>query len=166
MKSNKKFTRLELAEKSKEALSERGVEVKDIAEIVLFLQVKYQKDLTLECCIETVESVLEKREVSYAILTGLELDKAAENGTLDEPLLSIIKSDDALYGLDEIIPLSIVNLYGSIGFTNFGYLDKLKPGIIGELDSVKNDTVNTFIDDLVCAVAAASATRIAHSSEE
>lgn len=166
MKNSNKFTRLELAERSKTVLSERGVEIKDIADIVLVLQKPYQEDLTIERCISTVESVLEKREVSYAILTGLELDKAAENGTLDEPLLSIIKNDDALYGLDEIIPLSIVNLYGSIGFTNFGYLDKLKPGIIGELDSVKDNTVNTFMDDLVCAIAAASAARLAHSAEK
>lgn len=166
MKNSKKFTRLELAEMTKVELSNRGVEMEDIADIVMGLQKAYQEDLTIEECIRTVHSVLTKREVSYAILTGLELDKAAENGTLDEPLLSIIKSDDALYGIDEIIPLSIVNLYGSIGLTNFGHLDKTKPGIIGELDRVKNDTVNTFLDDLVCAVAAASAANLAHCSEE
>ena len=43
--------------------------------------------------------------------------------------------DEALFGIDEILALSIVNLYGSIGFTNYGYVDKVKPGIIKNLDS-------------------------------
>lgn len=166
MKNNKKYTRLELAEMTKNLLSERGVEIEDIGEIVMDLQKDYQEDLTMADCIEAVNSVLTKREVSFAILTGLELDMAAEKGTLNEPLLSIVKNDAPLYGIDEIIPLSIVNLYGSIGFTNFGYLDKLKPGIIGELDIIKDNTVNTFLDDLICAVAAASAARLAHSNED
>ena len=35
-----------------------------------------------------------------------------------------------VYGIDEILALSIVNIHGSIALTNFGYADKLKPGII------------------------------------
>ena len=53
-------------------------------------------------------------------------------------------------------------LYGSIGLTNFGYLDKEKIGIIRKLDRSKQDTVNTFIDDIVAAIAVAAASRIAH----
>ena len=49
---------------------------------------------------------------------------------LSEPLQDIVKRDEGLYGIDEVIALSIVNVYGSIGFTNFGYIDKLKPGIL------------------------------------
>ncbi|NLJ18623.1 phosphatidylglycerophosphatase A, partial [Globicatella sulfidifaciens] len=47
--------------------------------------------------------------------------------------------------------------------TNFGYVDKIKPGIIGELNSQKGEKCNTFIDDVVGALAAAAASRIAHS---
>lgn len=113
-------------------------------------------------CLDSVEAVLQKREVVHAVLTGIEIDLAAERGLLQEPLLSIIKSDEGLYGIDEILPLSIVNLYGSIGLTNFGYLDKKKSGIIDKLDKAKNGTVNTFLDDIVAAIAAAAAARLAH----
>ena len=76
-----------------------------------------------------------KREVQNAILTGLELDELAEKGLLSEPLSSMLLSDYGLYGVDEVLALAIVNVYGSIGFTNFGYVDKTKPGIIGKLDA-------------------------------
>ncbi|MFW6272649.1 MAG: phosphatidylglycerophosphatase A, partial [bacterium] len=73
-----------------------------------------------------------------------------------------------LYGIDEILVLSIVNVYGSIGFTNFGYVDKLKPGIIGTLDEAgkASNKCNTFLDDIVGAIAAAAASSIAHNFED
>ena len=71
--------------------------------------------------------------------------------------------DESLYGIDEVLVLSIVNVYGSIGLTNFGYVDKLKPGIIGKLNDEKSEMCNTFIDDIVGALAAAAASRIAHA---
>lgn len=147
------------------ALNERNVRIEDLSDLVYFLQKDYQKDLTLAICERTVLSVLSKREVVYAILTGIELDKAADKGDLSEPLLSLIRSDYKLYGIDEIIPLSIVNVYGSIGLTNFGYLDKVKPGIIEKLDDKDNTQVNTFLDDLVAAVAAGAASKLAHEQE-
>ncbi len=75
--------------------------------------------------------------------------------------MSLLQKDDGLYGVDEILALSIVNIYGSIGLTNFGYLDKKKPGVIGKINDEKNGKVNTFLDDIVAAIAAATASRIA-----
>lgn len=46
----------------------------------------------------------------------------------------IFMEDYGLYGVDEILVLFIVNVYGFIGLINFGYVDKLKLGIIKELD--------------------------------
>jgi len=146
-----------------EMLKRRGVDLKDIAEIVLFLQSSYYPDLTLEKCVENIEAVLRKREIIHAILTGIALDEMAEKKLLPEPLQSIVESDEGLYGIDEIIPLSIVNVYGTIGLTNYGFLDKEKIGIIKELDSRKGIECNTFLDDLIAAIAAAAASRIAHS---
>ena len=62
--------------------------------------------------------------------------------------------------------LSICNIYGSIGLTNFGYVDKTKPGIIGRLDKLGKDTdvCHTFMDDLIGAIAAAAASSVAHNS--
>ena len=59
--------------------------------------------------------------------------------------------------------MSIVNVYGTIGLTNFGYLDKKKIGIIKKVDEEKCNRVNTFLDDIIAAIAAAAASRIAHS---
>lgn len=156
------YTLAKLAESSKRMLKERGVEIKDIAEIVLQLQKKYIPDLTLDECISHVERVLKKREIVHAILTGIALDQLAEKQLLPDPLQQLVESDEPLYGIDEIIPLSIINVYGSIGFTNFGYLDKEKFGIIKQLDAKLDGRVNTFLDDLVAAIAAAAASRIAH----
>jgi len=144
-------------------LEDRGVTLSEIAEVVLEIQKGYYERLTLEECLEGVESVVKKREVQNAILTGVALDMLAEEGKLPEPLQSIVASDDFLFGVDEIVALSITNVYGSIGLTNFGYLDKTKPLVIGRLNSHKNGGCHTFLDDLVSAIAAAAASRIAHA---
>ncbi|HJV17488.1 MAG TPA: phosphatidylglycerophosphatase A [Bacillales bacterium] len=146
-------------------LKERGVEIQDIADLVYYLQNKYHKNLKLEACIENVERVLSKREVQNAIITGIQLDMLAEKGMLEEPLQSIIKVDEGLYGVDEILAFSIVNVYGSIGFTNYGYIDKQKPGILQRLNDKSTGECHTFLDDIVGAIAAAASSRLAHRLE-
>ncbi|OCA84842.1 phosphatidylglycerophosphatase A [Pradoshia sp. D12] len=146
-------------------LMDRGVSVKDIGELVMYLQHKYHDDLQLEDCIYNVERVLSKREVQNAILTGIQLDMLAEKGLLEEPIQSIIGVDEGLYGVDEILALSIVNVYGSIGFTNYGYVDKLKPGILKRLNDKSTGECHTFLDDIVGAIAAAASSRLAHRIE-
>lgn len=153
----------ELKAKATALLQERGVRLEDLAELVLFLQNKYISDLTLESCLVHVKAVLEKREVLNTVITGIEIDKLAEQGLLSEPLSQMLMTDEGLYGIDEIMALSIVNVYGSIGFTNYGYIDKVKPGIIKFLDTKKNGTCHTFLDDIVGAIAASAASRLAHS---
>lgn len=144
-------------------LKNRGVEIQDIAELVFYLQSKYYGDLTMEDCIFNVNRVLAKREVQHAILTGIQLDMLAEQGKLDYPLQNIIERDETMYGIDEIIALSIVNVYGSIGFTSYGYIDKRKPGILKKLNEQREGVVHTFLDDIVGAIAAAASSRLAHS---
>ena len=155
-----------LKESAKALLIERGVTLRDIADLVFFLQKDYVENLTLDICQENVEAVLEKREVQNAIVTGVQLDILAEEGKLLQPLQEIIETDEGLYGIDEIMALGIVNVYGSIGFTNYGYIDKVKPGILASLNSHENGKVHTFLDDLVGAIAAAAASRLAHSIPE
>ena len=146
-------------------LKQRGVTLDDIADIVMFLQKNYIPDLTLEYCRESVYSVLKKREVQNALLTGIQLDIFAEEKRLLPPLQAIIEADEPLYGVDEVLALAIVNLYGSIGFTNFGYVDKLKYGKLEQLND-KSAGVHTFLDDLVGAIAAAASSRIAHRQKQ
>lgn len=153
----------ELKEMTIEMINRRGVQLEDIAEIVYDLQKNYYEDLTKEKCLENIHAVLRKREIIHAIITGIAIDELTEKKLLPEPLQSIVEADEGLYGIDEILPLSIVNVYGSIGLTNFGYLDKEKIGIIKDLDTKKGESVHTFLDDIVAAIAAAAASRIAHS---
>ncbi|MFD0962267.1 phosphatidylglycerophosphatase A family protein [Paenibacillus chungangensis] len=142
-------------------LAKRGVTVGDIADIVFTLQHPYNRDLKLTQCEESVRAVLGKREVQYALYTGLALDELAERGLLPQPLQAIMETDESLYGVDETLALGITNVYGMIGLTSFGYLDKTKPGIIRQLN-VKENGIHVFLDDLVAGLAAAASARIAH----
>jgi phosphatidylglycerophosphatase A len=157
---------LEKRDQAIELLEKRGVKIQDIAEITFELQKNYNKDLTIEECVRNVLKVVEKTEVHNVIFTGVALDELCEKGLLPEPLNSIVSDDYSLYGVDEILALGIVNVYGSIGLTNFGYVDKAKIGIIKDVDELgkKTDTCMTFMDDIIGAIAAAAASRIAHNA--
>lgn len=154
-----------VAAATKDWLAKRGVTREQIAELVLFLQKDYFPDLTIEECGHNVDAVLSKREVQNAVLTGIQLDLLAEEGKLLPPLQEMIENDEGLYGCDEILALSIVNVYGSIGFTNFGYVDKLKPGILKKLNDKEDAQCHTFLDDIVGAIAASASSRIAHRKQ-
>lgn len=154
-----------LLEKVKGLLLHRGVNLEDIAAIVYQLQYPYNSSLSMEECLESVEMVLKKREVLYTLLTGITLDLLAERGELEEPLGTIIREDEPLYGVDETLAMAIASIYGTIGFTSFGYLDKKKEGIIARLNDEKNGMIHTFLDDLVAGLASAASARLAHKNE-
>ncbi len=151
-----------VGETARKWLQERGVEIQDIADLVFYLQEKYHPNLQMKDCIDNVERVLAKREVQNAILTGIQLDMLTDKGLLEEPLQSMLETDESLYGVDEILAFSIVNVYGSIGFTNYGFIDKMKPGILEKLNDKSSGVCNTFLDDIVGAIAAAASSRLAH----
>lgn len=150
-----------LYEHSIKLLADRGVAIEEIAKIVYELQSPYQKELSMDTCIESVYTVLKKREVQNAILTGVSLDVMAEKKMLPEPFQKMMERDEPLYGIDEILALSITNVYGTIGLTSFGYLDKNKLGIMHTLNNHENE-IHVFLDDLVAGIAAAASARIAH----
>ena len=142
--SEKIPTSKEVAKATFNLLEERGVTVLDIAEIVYDLQLPYHPALTIQECAESVERVLQKREIQHALLVGIELDKLAEQNKLSEPLQSIVEQDEGLFGVDETIALGAVLTYGSIAVTTFGYLDKVKVGIIEKLDCKKKKELIPF----------------------
>lgn len=145
-------------------MQQRGITLEAIGDLVFELQKKYYPDLSMDICLGAVEAVISKREVQHGILTGLALDILAEKKQLPEPLQQIIANDEPLYGIDEVLGMAITNIYGTIGVTSFGYLDKMKIGLVGELDQDKNHC-NTFADDLVAAIASAAAAKIAHGGK-
>lgn len=150
-------------EKCVSYLASRGVTLHDIAECVLFLQKDYHPELSEATCVKAIDEVLHKREVQHAVLTGLCLDIAVEEKQLkDEQLTEILRVDSPLYGIDEVLAYGICNLYGSIALTNYGYIDRCKPGIIRRLNQHDNQC-NTFLDDIIGAIAAAAAGKLAHS---
>jgi len=153
-------------EATKSALKRRGVTIKEIAEIVFEMQVPYNVGLTLEHCMESVESVLKKREMQHAVLVGVELDELAEKNLLSAPLQQIVASDEGLFGVDEMIALGAAYTYGSIAVTTFGHLDKNKIGIIKKLDTKIGGSIHTFLDDLVASIAACASSRIAHRTRD
>ena len=148
-------------------INDRGVTLEQIAELTYFFQANYHEGLTLDLCLHNVKAVLKKREVQNAVLTGIRLDELAEMKLLEGPLQEMVDGDYSLFGVDEVLAFSILNVYGSIGFTNYGYIDKLKPGILGEIDKrgKAEGCCQTFMDELVGAIAAAAASRIAHLRE-
>jgi phosphatidylglycerophosphatase A len=142
-------------------LAQRGVTIDAIAEIVYALQHPYNESLDMDICHENIYAVLRKREVQHAIITGIAIDVLAEEKQLPQPLQTIMEIDEPLYGIDEILALSITNVYGTIGLTSFGYLDKMKPGVLQKLND-PGEHIHVFLDDIVAGIAAAASARIAH----
>lgn len=144
------------------SLGKRGVTMETIANIAFDLQKDFYPDAQKEEFYAAADEVLHKREVLNNAMVALELDRLATEGQLQQPLQNIVANDSGVFGVDESLAVSIANIYGMIGVTNFGYLDRVKNGVIKDLDTQKGGRVNTFIDDLVGALVAAVAAKMAH----
>ncbi len=141
----------------------KNIKVEDIAAITYDMQRQYVPELKKEEAVEAVIDVLHKREVMNNAMVGIALDQIATKHGLPEPLQSIVENDAGVFGVDELLAEGgISGIYGKIATTNFGYLDREKHGILKNLDTVKGEGVNTFLDDIIAAVAAAAGSKIAH----
>ena len=134
-------------------LAKRGVSLDELAKLVYETQKDFELGLTLEECNIT-------KQTNNAMVM-LELDRLTEEGKVASPLAEIIENDSGVFGVDETLALQIANIYGTIGATNFGYFDRVKSGIIKKFDT-SPEHVNTFIDDLLAAIVAATCGKIAH----
>lgn len=154
------------SEKNLNLLKERGVTFNHLIEMVYDLQSPYNSSLTREVCEEHVIGVLSKQQTYHTIELCIKIDTGVERIEFGEQFQEIVGNDEGLYGIDESLNTSISKMYGMIAITNFGHLDKAKPGIIGKLDSDhEGNNCNTFIDDTVCALVAAACARLAHNNE-
>lgn len=163
------FSRQEMYEIDKKLLEERGVTLEAIAEIAYRQQAKYNPNLNMEDCLESVKKIISYRDIFHIILLGVEIDKLTEQGKLSSPIQDILKADLGMFGIDEIFGLSIAQKYGVIGQTNFGDIDVNKPGIVKELNEHGKsgcEQCHTFLDDIVGAIAAAASTRVAQIMSE
>ncbi len=143
-------------------LEERGVTLDQIAELVHYLQGKYHPEIEHAEMLEAVQGVIAKREVQHAILTGILIDQVAESDfDMDPELRATLMEDYSLYGIDEVLAYGICNLYGSIALTNYGFIDREKPGILANINE-HGTQCNVFLDDIVGAIAASAASKLAH----
>ena len=104
------------------------------------------------------------RAITHKEIGQKVLDRLAEEHLLEAPLQDLVEHDDGLFGVDETIGTAIAMSFDTIGVTNYGYIDKLKVGLVGELDrkGKTSEAVTTFADDIVGALAAAAASKVAH----
>ncbi|WP_283678982.1 phosphatidylglycerophosphatase A [Lentilactobacillus sp. Marseille-Q4993] len=145
-------------------LDSKGITPEMISSMAYDLQRVFFPNLQMERVRKATTDVLHKREVLNNAMVGLELDRLATEGKLKEPLQSIVMNDSGVFGVDEGIALNIANIYGTIGITNYGYIDRDKTGVIKKLDEEKDGVSNTFIDDVVGAIVSAVSAKVAHEN--
>lgn len=163
------YSRDEMEQLNIEKLNERGVTVEEIALIAYNQQSKYNKNVDMNVCVESVKKILSLRDIFHLLQLGAEIDRLTEEGMFKGPIQDIMNYDLGVFGVDEIFGLDIARLYGAIGQTNFGDIDVNKPGIVAKLNEEgKGDKphCHTFLDDIVGAIAAAASTRVAQIISE
>ncbi|MDD3171663.1 MAG: phosphatidylglycerophosphatase A [Bacilli bacterium] len=169
MKDRIYFSREEMFIMNRDLLLERGVTINDIAEVAYRQQGKYNPNISMRTCVESVEKILSYRDIFHIVQLSIEIDRLCEEGKLRSPIQEIIRADLGMFGIDEIFGLNIASMYGVIGQTNFGDIDVNKPGIVKELNDHgkgDNEMCHTFLDDVVGALAAAASTRVAQITSE
>ena len=95
------------------------------------------------------------------VMVALSLDNLATEGKLPQPLQTIVAKDLWTMGVDELLAIGLSQLRGSIAVTNYGHVDVIKHGIIKEIDE-DTSRVNTFLDDILGALAASVMAHVAH----
>lgn len=169
MKPKLFYSRDEMQKLNTDKLLERGVTIEDIALLAYNQQLKFDPNVPMSLCVESVEKILSLRDIFHLVQLGAEIDRLAEENAFKGPIQDIISHDLGVFGVDEIFGLDIARLYGTIGQTNFGDLDVNKPGIIKKLNEEGksgNAACHTFLDDIVGAIAAAASVRVAQIMSE
>lgn len=167
MKPRIYFSREEMFKLNRDRLLERGVSVEAIAEIAYRQQARYNSEISMKVCIESVEKILSYRDIFHLVQLSIEIDRMTEEGLFKSPIQDIMRADLGMFGVDEIFGLNIASMYGTIGQTNFGDIDVNKPGIVKKLnDEGKGVHCHTFLDDVVGALGAAASTRVAQILSE
>jgi phosphatidylglycerophosphatase A len=169
MKPKLFYSREEMYQLNRDKLLERGVTIVEIAEIAFRQQSRYNKNIEMKTCIESVEKILSFRDIFHIVQLGAEIDRLTEEGMFKGPIQDIMRADLGVFGIDEILGLDIARLYGAIGQTNFGDIDVNKPGIVARLNKDGKEgceRCHTFLDDIVGAIAAAASTRVAQILSE
>lgn len=159
------YPETQLYEFNMQQFQKRGIKKDDIIDIAIWLQAKFNPTVDRQNYVKALEQILHKIAVMNSLAVGFVLDDLATDKKLPEPLQTIIGEDRAYFDVDEHLAISISSLYGAIGTTNFGYLDRNKYGKVKELDQ-DSTRVNTFADDLVGALATATGAKVAFDNRK
>lgn len=166
-KPKKGMTDAEVINWRLEELFEGGKEyvISSLADIVYDSQKPYVPTLTKQDCIEAIDRTMHKTEFINTTATAINLDYLTEQGMLLGELQDKVYSDKGSFGVDETL-INVAQIYGTIAISNAFALDKIKPGVIGEVDVLGKTTeyCTTFLDDIFCAVAGSAMGKIAHNN--
>jgi phosphatidylglycerophosphatase A len=163
------FSRDEMLEMNIQTLKERTVSVEEIAEVAFRQQGRWNPDISMKECVDSVEKILSLRDVFHLLQLGAEIDRLTDEHLIKGPIYDILKVDLGMFGIDELFGLELAGLYGTIGKTNFGDIDVNKPLVVDRLNEDGKHAggmCHTFLDDIVGAIAAAASTRVAQMSNE
>ena len=72
------YSRDEMQKINTEKLLERGVTIEEIAKIAYQQQYRYNKEIKMEDCIESVEKILSLRDIFHLLQLGAEIDRLTE----------------------------------------------------------------------------------------
>lgn len=142
-------------------LHSHGVHVHDMAKEAQEDQLKHNVPAKLEEYVVAIDNTLRKRDSDSLILIGIALDKACDQGALDEPLRSILEHDASLFSPDETLAVTLAMRDSGIAVTNFGARDIYKQGIAKRLDE-DEEHCNVFLDDIVSALIGMAEAVVAH----
>lgn len=163
------YSREEMLKLNIKTLQERTVSLQDIADVAFRQQAKWNPDISMQECVDSVEKILSLRDTFHILQLGAEIDRLTDEGQIRGPIYEILKTDLGMFGIDELFGLELAGMYGTIGKTNFGDIDVNKPLVIDRLnDEGKHEggMCHTFLDDIVGAIAAAASTRVAQIENE
>ena len=141
-------------------LTKRHIKLAELADLVYEGQNGFNNKLTKDDCYVAILHVLKKREVQNAIVTGIYLDdQSKKDKHMDIYLKAMLNNDEGQYQIDELLSTAVSDVFGGIANSNRGFLDRTKPGIIGEVDSKPN---NVFLDDLLASIVAGAEAYVAN----
>lgn len=149
----------------RQQFADQGITIKEMALEAKEDQDKHGVNASLDTYIKAIENLLHKHDVMNIVMTGLSLDRLAEQDLLPEPLQTIVENDFPLYSVDELLCISLTGLYGGIAMTNYGAMDVHKKTLAKRVDESK-DHVNCFLDDFVSAIIACAEAIVAHGVQE
>lgn len=80
------YSRDEMQKINTEKLLERGVTIEEIAKIAYQQQYRYNKEIKMEDCIESVEKILSLRDIFHLLQLGAEIDRLTEEKAFKGPI--------------------------------------------------------------------------------